>query len=123
VIERAAVEKDGVVALMASELPPNAAPANAASVLGPRLVELCFQAAGLWLLARKETMALPTSIERATVYRQEDEAGGRRLHAIVKARGDGEAFDCRVVDEKGAVFAEVVGYRTVALPGRRTLRA
>jgi hypothetical protein len=122
VIERAAVEKDGVVALMAGELPPNAAEANAATLLGPRLVELCFQAAGLWLLARKETMALPTSLERATVYRQEDEAGGKRLHAIVKVRGDGEAFDCRVVDEKGAVFAEVVGYRTVALPGRRTLR-
>ena len=123
VIERAAVEDDGVVALMAADLPPNAKPAGAGSLLGPRLVELCFQAAGLWLLARKETMALPTSLERATVYRQEDEAGGKRLYAIVKARGDGEAFDCRVVDDKGAVFAEVVGYRTVALPDRRTLRA
>jgi len=122
VIERAAVEDDGVVALMAADLPPNAVPPNAGTVLGPRLVELCFQAAGLWLLARKETMALPTSVERATVYRQEDEAGGKRLYSIVKVRGGGEAFDCRVVDEKGAVFAEVVGYRTVALPERRTLR-
>ena len=33
----------------------------------------------------------------------------------------GEAFDARVVDEKGLVHAEVVGYRTVALPERRTL--
>ena len=85
-------------------------------------MELCFQAAGLWLLARKETMALPTSIERAIAYRQEDEAKGR-LYVTVKVRGDGEAFDARVVDEKGAVFAEVQGYRTVALPERRTLRA
>jgi NAD(P)-dependent dehydrogenase (short-subunit alcohol dehydrogenase family) len=122
VIERAAVEDDGVVALMAAGLPPNASPASAGTVVAPRLVELCFQAAGLWLLARKETMALPTSIERATAYRQEDEAKGR-LYATVKVRGDGEAFDARVVDEKGVVFAEVQGYRTVALPGRRTLRA
>ena len=121
VIERAAVEDDGVVALMAAGLPPNAKPANAGTVVAPRLVELCFQAAGLWLLARKGTMALPTSIERATAYRQEDEATGR-LYATVKVRGDGEAFDARVVDEKGVVFAEVQGYRTVALPERRTLR-
>jgi hypothetical protein len=38
-------------------------------------------------------------------------------------RGDGEAFDARVVDEKGLVYAEVVGYRTVALPEKRALRS
>jgi hypothetical protein len=37
-------------------------------------------------------------------------------------RGDGEAFDARVVDDKGFVHAELLGYRTVALPERRTLR-
>ena len=41
----------------------------------------------------------------------------------VAARGGGEAFDARVVDEKGLVHAEVVGYRTVALPGPRTLKS
>ncbi len=59
VIERAAVEGDGVVALMAAGLPPNARPKEAEALVGPRLLELCFQAAGLWLLAKKETMALP----------------------------------------------------------------
>jgi hypothetical protein len=39
----------------------------------------------------------------------------------VEVREGGEAFDARVVDEKGLVHAEVIGYRTVALPGRRTL--
>jgi hypothetical protein len=39
----------------------------------------------------------------------------------VEARGGGEAFDARVVDEKGLVHAVVTGYRTVALPGQRTL--
>jgi hypothetical protein len=121
VIERAAVEGDGVVALMAAGLPPNARPAGAEALVAPRLLELCFQAAGLWLLAKKQTMGLPTALERATVYRPEDAAGEKRLYVTVEARGESEAFDARVVDEKGLVHAEVVGYRTVALPGQRTL--
>jgi hypothetical protein len=40
----------------------------------------------------------------------------------VEAIRDGEAFDARVVDEKGLVYAEVVAYRTVALPGQRALK-
>jgi malonyl CoA-acyl carrier protein transacylase len=122
VIERAAVGGDGVVALMAAGLPPNAKPARSGELVAPRLLELCFQAAGLWLLARKETMALPTSFERAVVYGREDAAGERRLYATVEVRGDGEAFDARVVDDKGLVHAELLGYRTVALPERRKLR-
>jgi NAD(P)-dependent dehydrogenase (short-subunit alcohol dehydrogenase family) len=121
VIERAAVEGDGVVALMAAGLPPDATPAGAEALVAPRLLELCFQAAGLWLLAKKQTMGLPTALERAKVYRPEDAAGEKRLYVTVAARGEGEAFDARVVDEKGQVHAEVVGYRTVALPGQRTL--
>jgi NAD(P)-dependent dehydrogenase (short-subunit alcohol dehydrogenase family)/acyl carrier protein len=119
VIDRAAVD-DGVVAVMSAGLPPDARPGTAAQVMAPRLLELCFQAAGLWLLAKKETMGLPTSLERATVYGPEKPVRGR-LYAVVEARPGGEAFDARVVDEKGVVHAEVVGYRTVALPGRATL--
>jgi NAD(P)-dependent dehydrogenase (short-subunit alcohol dehydrogenase family) len=121
VIERAAVEGDAVVALMAADLPPNAKPAAAAALVAPRLLELCFQAAGLWLLAKKQTMGLPTALERATVFRQAEEAGEKRLYVTVAARDGGGAFDAQVVDERGFVHAEVVGYRTVALPGQRTL--
>ncbi|HXK10626.1 MAG TPA: SDR family NAD(P)-dependent oxidoreductase [Vicinamibacteria bacterium] len=123
VIDRAAVEGDGAVALMTSGLPPNASPAEADALVAPRLLELCFQAAGLWLLARKQTMGLPTAFDRAAVYRSDGEAGEARLYATVASHGDGAAFDVRVVDEKGQVYAEVVGYRTVALPGPRTLRS
>jgi hypothetical protein len=119
VIDRAAVDGKGVVAAMSAALPPNAKPANAEQVLAPRLIELCFQAAGLWLLENKQTMGLPTALERATAYRPE--GGDKRLFAVVEAREGGGAFDVRVVDEKGLVHAEVAGYRTVALPGRTTL--
>jgi hypothetical protein len=91
-------------------------------VTAPRLLELVFQTAGLWLLAKKQTMALPTGLGRARFYRQPEEAKGR-LYAVVEVQGDGSAFDGRVVDEKGLVYAEVVAYRTVPLPERRTLEA
>jgi NAD(P)-dependent dehydrogenase (short-subunit alcohol dehydrogenase family) len=121
VIEKAAVEGGSVVALMADALPPNVSPPAAEAVTEPRLLELCFQAAGLWLLARKETMALPTSLDRAVFCRRAEQAKGKRLYAVVDVRDDGEAFDARVVDEKGLVYLELLGYRTVALPERRTL--
>jgi hypothetical protein len=105
---------------MASGLPPSFMPAGAEEVVAPRLLELCFQAAGLWLLAKKKIMGLPTALERAIVYRPEHAAGEGRLYVVVEARGEGEAFDARVVDEKGLVHAEVVGYRTVAA-GQREL--
>jgi len=120
VIDRAAVEEGSVTALMADDLGPNARPPEAASVTAPRLLELLFQTAGLWLLARKQTMALPTGLTRARFHRQPEEAKGR-LYAVVEVRDDGAAFDGRVVDEKGLVYAEVVAYRTVSLPERRML--
>ncbi len=123
VIERAAVEDASVVALMSEALGPDTYPANAAAVTAPRLLELLFQAAGLWLLARRKTMALPTRLEVARFHRRPEEAKAGRLYAQVEVREDGAAFDGRVLDEKGNVYAELVGYRTVALPGEITLPA
>ena len=110
-----------VVALMTEGLPPNARPAEAEALMAPRLLELCFQAAGLWLLEKKHTMGLPTALGRATVHRTEAAAAARRVYATVQVRDAGQSFDARVVDETGLVLADVAGYRTIALPGQRTL--
>ncbi|MGE5126000.1 MAG: SDR family oxidoreductase, partial [Betaproteobacteria bacterium] len=123
VIERAAVEDASVVASMKEGLGPDTCPANAEAVTAPRLLELLFQAAGLWLLARKKTMALPTRLEAARFHRRPEETMAGRLYAQVEAREDGAAFDGRVLDAKGNVYVELVGYRTVALPGEITLPA
>jgi hypothetical protein len=120
VVDKAMVEEASVTALLADDLGPNACPANAEAVTAPRLLELLFQTAGLWLLARRQTMALPTALSRARFYRQPEQAKGR-LYAQVEVREDGAAFDGRVVDEKGLVYAELAGYRTVSLPEKRTL--
>ncbi|MCE7959769.1 MAG: SDR family NAD(P)-dependent oxidoreductase, partial [Acidobacteria bacterium ACB2] len=121
VLEAVRVDGGTSVGLMADALPPNAQPPSSASLVAPRLLELCFQAAGLWEVWAMERMALPMAARSVTAYRQPEEAQGRRLYALVSAVGNGASFDARVVDEAGNVYLDLTGYRTVALPGRVTL--
>ena len=121
VIERASVEGDTVTALMAHNLGPNTNPATAASLMAPRLVELCFQAAALWSIEKKHAMALPSGAASVTAYRQPEDANGKRLYALVTAVDDGAAYDAQVVDEAGNVYVNVKGYLTVQMPGEMKL--
>jgi hypothetical protein len=117
VLESARVEGNRAIGLLAEHLPPNISPAGAAELLAPRLVELCFQTAGVWQIQAHNTLALPLAIGSVTVYRQEHEADGR-LYAIVETDSDGDEFNAEVVDESGKVYVSLTGYRTVALPGK-----
>jgi hypothetical protein len=116
VIERARVSEHESVALMAHDLGPNTEPANAESVMAPRLVELCFQAAALWNTKVKNAMAFPLGFEAVTAYRQPEEAEGRRLYCVCKTHNDGESFDAQVTDEAGNVFVVLKSYLTVSRP-------
>jgi len=116
VIEAAQVQGRTAAALMAHDLPPNTSPANAASLMAPRLIELCFQAVALWSLKSAGSMALPSAIERVTTYRQPEEAEGRRLYALAQARDEADLYDAQVVDDAGRVYVELHGFRTVARP-------
>ena len=120
-LERALIEGDRAVGLMTHDLPPNSAPADAATLIAPRLIELCFQTAGVWEIANQGVMALPLAIGSVTTYRQPEQAEGARLFALVEAVDGGTAFDARVVDESGTVYVALTGYRTVQLPGNVTL--
>ena len=116
VIERAGVSGNECLALMAHDLGPNTAPANAESLMAPRLVELCFQSVGLWTERVKGAMGLPLGFEKVTAYRQPEEAEGRRLCCVCTTPNDGESFDATVVDEAGNVFVTLAGFLTVARP-------
>ncbi|MCA9897220.1 MAG: SDR family NAD(P)-dependent oxidoreductase [Anaerolineales bacterium] len=120
VLESVQVAGNKAIGLLAENLPANANPANAPELIAPRLVEFCFQTAGVWEIHTKQQMALPLAIGRVTAYRQEAEAKGR-LYAIVEAIDDGAAFKAQVVDKSGNVFVELDGYRTVQLPGEVSL--
>jgi NAD(P)-dependent dehydrogenase (short-subunit alcohol dehydrogenase family) len=121
VLERVGVTGNQAIALMAANLPPNTAPDGVDSLMAPRLIELCFQAAGIWEMAIKHRMALPLSVGSVTVYRQPEAADGRRLYALVTAAEDGATFDTQVVDEAGNLYVVLNGYRTVQLQDGVTL--
>ena len=117
VIERAGVQGGQCVTLMAHDLPPNTAPADVASLMAPRLVELCFQAAALWHVKTHNAMAFPLGFASVTAYRQPEEAAGRRLYGIVQTNDNGDTFDAQVVDDAGNLFVALKSYRTVGRPG------
>jgi hypothetical protein len=103
----------GDVAALASDLPPDTQPAEMPTLTGPRLVELCFQAAGLWDIGREGRLALPLQVDRLEVVVDPTTVTGQ-VFAFAHAEDGG--FDCVAVDEGGAQVVRVHGYRTVDLP-------
>jgi hypothetical protein len=82
----------------------------------PRLIELCFQTAGLWEMGSQGRMGLPLHVDYVSSLgapAQPEE----RLYAVVTPQLEQECFDAVVVDAKGTCYLELRGYRTVALPG------
>jgi hypothetical protein len=104
----------GSVGRYSDGLPANHVPADLPTVTGPRLVELCFQTAGLWQAGREGRLGLPQHVDAVRVV-GDPAAAHRGLHAIAQPSGDG--YDCVVVDEQGDVLIRLNGYRTVELPG------
>jgi hypothetical protein len=122
VIERAWRDGEQTVGLLPAELPADHEPADAPLATAPRLLELCFQTAGVHQLGTSGRMALPERIGRVAVVGDRHAAGGR-LHAVVTARPDGTA-DAEVVDAAGQVRLRLEGYGTVELstaPGAELL--
>ncbi len=116
VIERAGVDGNRCVVLLSASLPPNSSPDDVESLMAPRLVEACFQAAALWHTRVNHAMALPLGFASATAYRQPAEAEGRRLYCLCETGDGGATFEASVADEAGNVFVELLGYRTVSRP-------
>jgi NAD(P)-dependent dehydrogenase (short-subunit alcohol dehydrogenase family) len=115
VLDGVRLEEDHAVGVMRAALPPNAADVGAAALAAPRLVELCFQTAGVLEIARREVFGLPAALESVRIWRAV-EIGRGGLFAEVRQREDDDGFDARVVDADGNVHVELSGYRTVAIP-------
>jgi hypothetical protein len=114
VMEKAWRDGDCIVGLMAENLPANHEPAGQPLVLSPRLIELCFQTAGLWEIGEQQRMGLPLHIDSVCSLRAPEFAEGR-IYAVVAPHT--ECFDAEVVDSAGNVYVQLKGYRTIALPG------
>lgn len=121
VLDSVGVNDGSAIGLMSPNLLPNTWPDDIQSFAAPRLIELCFQTAGIWEMKTISVLALPLAIQSVTVYRQLEEAGNKRLYALVQATDDGTQFNAEVVDESGGVYLVMTGYQTVPLPGSVTL--
>jgi hypothetical protein len=115
VLERAWRHNGEVLGRFATDLPPDHEPADEPLVAVPRLIELCFQTAGVWELGTRGRLALPTHVDRVIRYAGADAPGN--LFAVIRPREDGSAIDARVVDEKGRVRVLLEGYRTIEMSG------
>jgi NAD(P)-dependent dehydrogenase (short-subunit alcohol dehydrogenase family) len=120
VVAEAWRDDGAAVARLAAGLPPNHEPACLPTVLGPRLAELCFQAAGLWEAGRTGRLALPAHVGRVLLGTgaPKDAAAGvvAVARAVTSEAGEQDGFDCTVLDAEGRVILRVEDYRTVALP-------
>src|SRR6185437_13720682 len=85
------------------------------TLMAPRLIELCFQTAGIWEMGAQSRMGLPQHIDRVSLLRSPDLAEGR-LYAMVTPNQAQGSFDAEVVDAAGNRFVQLSGYRTVAVP-------
>ncbi|MFW2382364.1 MAG: SDR family NAD(P)-dependent oxidoreductase, partial [Acidimicrobiales bacterium] len=114
VVDSAWRAADQSVSALADPLPDNHSPSDLPLTTAPRLVELCFQTAGLWQAGREDRLALPMRVDSAQVLADPSTAQG-----VVHARSteiESGVFDCEVVDSEGKVIVRLNGYRTVPLP-------
>ncbi|GAA1038237.1 hypothetical protein GCM10009557_53690 [Virgisporangium ochraceum] len=100
---------DGAAARFAEGLPDHV---DRPTLTGPRLVELCFQAAGLVEAAREGRLALPRRLDALRLTTEVAERDG--LVATVAPDGRG-GYDC-MVRAGDTVVLRVDGYATSALP-------
>ena len=114
VVRRAWWDGKQMVGLMAESLPHNHHPSQLPTVVAPRLIELCFQTAGLWEMGVQGRMGLPLHIHKVRLYGM-PEATETALFAVVTPDADEGSFHAEVVDMKGNRYLQLSGYRTVAV--------
>ena len=119
VVERAWWDGQKIIGLMAKGLPANHLPSGLPTIMAPRLIELCFQTAGLWEMGVEGSMGLPQHLDRISYSSLplNPEAADTGIYAVVTPGPGRGSFDAEVVDARGNRYLQLKGYRTVAVPG------
>ena len=117
VVERAWWDGKRIVGLMAKGLRNNHHPSVLPTLMAPRLIELCFQTAGIWEMGIEGRMGLPQHIDRVSLLMRDPEEAEGQLYAVVTPNPFDGSFDAEVVNAKGTRYLRLSGYRTVAVPG------
>jgi hypothetical protein len=116
VLEEVSRDGERIIGAMPPALPDNHRPADHPTLAAPRLIELCFQTAGIAEIHSTATLGLPQRIDSVTFSRIPD-AGDGPFHAVVNHGRGGGVWDGEVIDASGRVCLVLRGYRTVALEG------
>jgi hypothetical protein len=114
VVQRAWRDGKRTIGLMSETLPSNHQPSSLPLLAAPRLVELCFQTAGLWEISERDRFGLPLHVDELCVFSASEAQGP--LYAVVTTHPDQETADAEVVDAAGTCYVRMKGYKTVALP-------
>jgi malonyl CoA-acyl carrier protein transacylase len=109
VIEKSWRKNGNLVGVYANNLPANHNPSELETQAVPRLVELCFQTAGIWEMGAKERMGLPMHIDSLEIFKLPS-SNRKRLYALVEH--DEGKYNAKVVDGKGEVYLSIKGYST-----------
>ena len=120
VLDKVLLDDARAIGVMSIQRPPAISPPNAAAIVDPLLIELCFQTAGIWQAARDGVLALPAEVTSMSVYKPMPTPGEPPLFAVITPDSDG-GFDAQVRDEAGEVYVTLRGYHTVAMPGTVTI--
>jgi acyl transferase domain-containing protein/NAD(P)-dependent dehydrogenase (short-subunit alcohol dehydrogenase family)/acyl carrier protein len=110
VIERASWDGHQMVGQYAAQLPDHHVPTDGPLTMAPRLIELCFQTAGLYEMVVQRRMGLPLHVDCVRLFRAPESADGPLFATVTPAA---DSFDAQVVDSAGNLYLSVTGYRTV----------
>ncbi len=116
VVERAWWDGKRIIGLMAKGLGNNHYPSELPTLMAPRLIELCFQTAGVWEMGIEGHMGLPQHIDSISLLVRSPEQAEDRLYAVVTPNRRAGSFDAEVVDARGTRYLQLSGYRTVEIP-------
>jgi malonyl CoA-acyl carrier protein transacylase len=105
-----------VIGRLADDLPPNHEPESLPTQMAPRLIELCFQTAGMYELGVDGRYGLPSRISRLQKL-GEISPDDKPFYSIVRHSASGSGFDADIVDQGGQVYMRLSDYRTAELPG------
>ena len=116
VLEKAWWDGEHMVGALRSQLPDECKASDGPTVFGPRLIELCFQTAGLWEMAAQNRMGLPWQVQDVSWSGTPDLTDHHAFYALVTPHPAEGTFDAEVVDGEGTRYLRLDGYRTSQVP-------
>ena len=115
VLERAWWDGEHVIGEFAEKLPDNHHPPDQPTLMLPRLIELCFQTAGIWEMGTTSRMGLPSHVQDVSPCNGHAKREGR-LYAVVTPRPEQRQLRCGGRGGGGNVYIRLNGYSTAAIP-------